>query len=58
MKDFECPLVELDCPYYNRNFGTCNMTKEGLNPTEECDTAGFYADNVEAQEQFYNAFYG
>ena len=53
---FACPTAAFDCPCYNRN-GSCALAEDGLDPTLECDDAAFYADDVEAQEQFYNAFY-
>lgn len=43
-KVFECPAVDVTCPYYK--YGNCSMYPEE-NPILECDEAAYYAEETD-----------
>ena len=53
MKVFYCPVNGWDCPYWKEN-GTCSMVDENLDPTLECDDAGYFWGEEVGQGNYYS----
>ena len=52
MKKFYCPENGWFCPYWKKD-GSCSMVDEGMDPTLECDDAGYFWEDEAGDGSYY-----